>query len=80
MIPGTIILGEQEDEEDFDDRIHDIQHQHNDENSSNYVPNSSDEDDESLGSWEAKYVAMDEKEVMIVTDDNTAKGGYINEH
>ena len=40
---------EQEDEEYFDNLINDLQYQHNDDNSSDFVPDYFDEDDDSLG-------------------------------
>ena len=39
----------QEDEEDFDNLINDLQHHHNDDNGSKYVPDDSDGDDNILG-------------------------------
>ena len=59
-IPGNIVLDKQEDEEDFDNPINDLKHQHNDYDNSDYIPENSDGDDNILGSWEAKYAAMDE--------------------
>ena len=46
-------MDEQEDREDFDNLINDLQHHHNDNYDRNYVPENSDEDDDSLGSREA---------------------------
>ena len=71
--PGSIIFGEQEDKEIFDNLINDLQHHHNDDNNSDYVPDNYVGDDNSLGSWEAEYAAMDEEEGMIVTDDDIDK-------
>ena len=59
--PGNTILDEQEDEEDFDNLINDLQHYHNDEDNIDYVPDDSDGDDDSLGSWEAEYSTMDKE-------------------
>ena len=72
-IPGNIVLDKQEDEEDFDNPINDLKHQHNDDDNSDYIPENSDGDDNILGSWEAKYAAMDKEEVIIVTYDNIAE-------
>ena len=56
--PEKIILDDHKDEEDFYKLINDIQHRHNDSDNSNYVPDYSDGDDNSLGSWEVEYLAM----------------------
>ena len=53
--PVNIILDQQEDEEDFDNPINDLKHQHNDDDNSDYIPENSDGDDGSLGSQEEKY-------------------------
>ena len=58
-IPGNIVFDEQEDEEDFDNLINDLQHHHNDDDYSDYVPDDSDGYVYSLGSWEAEYAVMD---------------------
>ena len=79
-IPGNIILDEQEGKEDFDNLINDLQHHHNDEDDSKYVPANSDEDKNSLGSWESEYAAMDEKEGMIFTNDNISEEGDTSDH
>ena len=47
--PGNIILDEQDNKEYFEKLIHDLNHQLNDENGRNYVPDDYDEDDGSLG-------------------------------
>ena len=78
--PGNIILVEQEGEEDFDNLVNDLQHHHNDDENSNYVPDDYHGDDDSLGSWEAKYTAMDEEEGMKVTDNDISEEGDISDH
>ena len=60
-IPGNIILEVHEDKEVFDNVINDLQHQNNYEDDSEYVPDDSDGDDDSLGSWEVEYAAMDKE-------------------
>ena len=75
--PGNIIFYEQEDEEDYGNLIKDLQHQHNYGEKRYYVPDDYDEHDNRPGSWEAEYVAMDEEEGMIVTDDDISEGGRI---
>ena len=60
-IPGNMLLDDQEDEEVFDNLINNLQHHHNDENVSNYVPDNSDGDNDILGSWEAEYASMEEE-------------------
>ena len=60
--------------------INDLQHHHNDDDNSNYVPDNSDGDNDSLVSWEAEYSAMYEEEGMIVTDDNIYKEGDTSDH
>ena len=79
-VPGNIVLDEQQDEEDFDNLINNLQHHHNDEYDIYYVPENADEYDDSLGSQEAEYVAMDKGEGMIVKDDNISEGGDISDH
>ena len=73
-------LGKKEDKENFDDLIHDLQHHHKNDKNSNYVPEHSDENDNSLGLWEEEYVAMDEEEGIIVTDDDIYKSGDKSYH
>ena len=73
-------MDEQEDEEDFDEMIHDIQHHHIDDVNSYYAPDDFDEDDNSLGLCESEYVAMDKEECMIVTYDYNAEGGDLSDH
>ena len=79
-IPWKFLLEEQKDEEYFDNLINDLQHHHNDEDNSDYVSDDYDGDDDSLGSWEAKYAAMDEEEGMIVTYDDISEYGDISDH
>ena len=79
-IPGSIVLYEKEYEEDFYNLINDLQHQPNDDVDINYVRDDYDGDDDSLGSREAEYAAMDEKEIMIVTDDDIFKEGDTSDH
>ena len=71
---------EKEYEEDFYNLINDLQHQPNDDVDINYVRDDYDGDDDSLGSREAEYAAMDEKEIMIVTDDDIFKEGDTSDH
>ena len=79
QIPGNIILDDQENEKYFYNPINDLHHHHNDDNNSEYVPYNSDGDGDILGSWEAEYVAMDEKEGMIITHDDIEKGWDISD-
>ena len=51
--PGNIILDEQEHKEDSDNLMNNLQHQHNDNNGIEYVPDNYYGDDNSLGSREA---------------------------
>ena len=74
-IPWKFLLEEQKDEEYFDNLINDLQHHHNDYNDSDCVPDGSCGDDNSLGSWEAEYSAMDEEEGIIFTDGYIPKEG-----
>ena len=53
MKPRKIVLDEQEDKEDVYNLINYLQHHHNDDNDSDYVPDDSDGDDNILGSWKA---------------------------
>ena len=78
--PGNIILDEQEGEEHFYKLINDLKHHNNDEDKINYVPDNSDGDCDSLGSWEAEYTAMDKEEGVIVTNDDIPKEGDISDH
>ena len=79
-IPGKIVLDEQEDEKYFENLINDLQHHHNNDYYSKYLPDGSDGDDSSLGSREAEYSAMDEEEGMIVTYDNICEEGDTSDH
>ena len=79
-IPGNIILDKQVEKEYFYNLINDLQHHHNDDNGRNYVPESSDEDENILATWEAEYVAMDKKESMIVIYDDIYEEGDISDH
>ena len=58
--PGNIVVDKQEDEEDFDNLIDDLQHHHNDDDDRDYVSYEYDGNENSLGSWEEEYAAMDE--------------------
>ena len=78
--PGNIVLDKQEDKEDFYKLINDLPHHHNDDDDNDYVSENSDGDDDSLGSWESEYSAMDKEEGMIVTDDKISKEGDISDH
>ena len=80
MQPRNIVLDEKEDWKYFDNLINDLQHHHNDDDNSNYVPYDYDGDDNSLGSWESEYAAMDEEEGMIVTYDNIDEEGDTSDH
>ena len=73
-------MDDQEDEEYVDNLIHDIQHHHNYDDNSDYVPDDSDEDDNILWSWESECIAMDEEEVIIVTYDDISNDRDINDH
>ena len=66
-------MDKQEYEEFFDKLINYLHHHHNYDNGSDYVPENSDGDVNILGSWEAKYAAMDKEEVIIVTYDNISE-------
>ena len=79
-IPGNIILYEQNYKEYFDNLIHDLKHHHNDDNNIDCVQDNSDEDDDSLGSWEAECAEMDEEEGVIATYDNIVEGREISDH
>ena len=59
-ILGNIILDDQEEEEYFEDLIHDLQHHHNGDNDSDYLPDDYDEDDDSLGYCKSEYVSVEE--------------------
>ena len=73
-------MDKQEYEEVFDKLINYLHHHHNYDNGSDYVPENSDGDDNSLGSWESEYSAMDEEEGIIVTDGDIYKEGAISDH
>ena len=79
-IPGNIVLDEKEDKEDFDNLLNDLQHNHNDDDDRDYVPDDSDGDDDILGSQELEYSAMDEEEGMIVIDDDISEEGDTSDH
>ena len=48
-------------------------YRHKDDDGSNYVLDESDDDEDSIGSWEAEYASMYKEEVMIITDDDTVE-------
>ena len=50
MIPGNVVLDDQEDEEYFDNLINYLQLQHSDDNGSDYVSDDYDGDDDIIGS------------------------------
>ena len=79
-IQGNIVLDEHVDEAFFDKMINDLQHHHNDDEDSDYVPDDSDEYENIIGSWEAEYAAIDEEEVIIVTDDAIDEEGDTSDH
>ena len=64
----------------FDKMINDLQHHHNDDEDSDYVPDDSDEYENIIGSREAEYDAIDEEEVIIVTDDTIDEEGDTSDH
>ena len=71
---GNIILDYQENKKYFDRMINDLQHHHNADDNSNCVPDNSDGDDNSLGSWEEEYSSMDKEEGTIVAANYIARG------
>ena len=72
-IPGTIITDKQEDQEDFNDLLNYQKYCQTNDNGSDYVPYKYDNEENIIGSQEAKYPAMDEEEGMIATDNNTVE-------
>ena len=60
-IPGNIIMDKQDDEEYFNKLPNDMQYHHKENDNIDYVPEESDDYEDSIGSWEAKYSTMDEE-------------------
>ena len=59
----------------FDNLINDLQHHHNDDYNSDYVPDNYNDNDYSPGTRESEYVAKEKEEGMIFTDDDIAEVG-----
>ena len=78
--PVNIILDKQEDEEVFDNLINYLKNHHNCDYGSEYVPDNSDGDENSLGSREEEYATMDQEEIMIIRDDDVYEEGDISDN
>ena len=60
-------MDEQDDEEDFNDLLNDVQYRHNDDDS-DYILDESDDDKDSIRSWETDCTATEEEEGMVITN------------
>ena len=63
-------MDRQDDEEYFNNLLNDLQYGPRDNEDSNYVLDEFDDDEDSIGLWEAWYPVMDEEVGMIVTCDD----------